>query len=106
MFSNESDHNLSVTIYDCVFENNYARSFGGGMYLLLGGFTTHHTVLVQRANISSNIGLLGGGGAIAAYFNNGPFRITFVDCNIRKNSGAAGGGILVVSASGMYAVDH
>ena len=105
VFSNESDHNLYVTISDCVFEENYAQAFGGGMYLLLGGFKIHHKILVQRNNISSNIGLRGGGGVLAGYFNDGPLLIAFVDCIISNNSGAAGGGIYVASTSGMYVVD-
>ena len=56
VFSNESRHNICVTISDCAFENNSARSFGGGAYLLLGGFGTHHRILMERTQVVSNIG--------------------------------------------------
>ena len=100
VFSNESYHNLSVTISDCVFKENHAQSFGGAMYLLLGGRHTHHKILVLRTSVSLNSGMRGGGGVFAVFFNSGPLLMKFVDCNINQNSGAAGGGIYVSSPSG------
>ena len=103
VFSNESRHNICVTISDCVFGNNYARSFGGGAYLLLGGFGTHHRILVERTQVVSNIGQIGGGGIQASFFNSGPeedpLLMTFIDCNISNNSGLAGGGIYVFTST-------
>ena len=100
VFSNESRYDLDVVIVDCIFENNYAQAFGGGLYLLLGGVTTHHTALVQRTCMHSNIARLGGGGVIIFYFNIGPLLATFVDCEIINNIGTAGGGIDVASPTG------
>ena len=106
VFANESQHDISVTISDCVFEKNHARSFGGGMYLLLGGLTTHHSILVQRTRFVSNIGQLGGGAAQVSFFNDGPQEtplvMTFIDCDIVNNTARAGGGIYVFpSTAGM-----
>ena len=90
VFSNESRYNINVTISNCVFENNYARTFGGGVYLLLGGFGTHHRILMERTLLVSNIAQIGGGGILAVFFNSGPeddpLLMIFVDCEIRKNS--------------------
>ena len=107
VFVNESLHDLRITISDCVFENNFARSFGGGVYLLLGGFGTHHRVEVQRARVRSNVAQLGGGGFQASFFNNGPeedpLLMRFDDCRFEGNSGIAGGGIFVfTSTDGIY----
>ena len=104
VFSNESRHNINVTISNCVFENNYARSFGGGAYLLLGGFGTHHRILMERTQVVSNIAQIGsGGGIMASFFNSGPedhpLLMTFVDCEIGNNSGVAGGGIYVFTSA-------
>ena len=103
VFSNESRHDLNVSITDCVFEGNYARSFGGGLYLLLGGFTTHHKILMERTRVISNEGQLGGGGIQSSFFNNGPeddpLLMTFVDCEISNNTAIAGGGMFVFTST-------
>ena len=103
VFCNESRHNIRVTISDCVFENNYARSFGGGVYLLLGGFGTHHRILMERTQVVSNFGQIGGGGIQATFFNSGPeedpLLMTVVDCKINNNSAQAGAGIYVYTDS-------
>lgn len=104
VFCNEAHHDLLVTISDCTFRENYAQSYGGAMYLLLGGLSTHHKILVKRTSIFSNTAILGGGGVLAAFLNSGPLLITFVDCNISQNSGAAGGGIYASSPSGMSTI--
>ena len=109
VFVNESRHDLRVLIHDCVYEDNFARSFGGGVYLLLGGFGRGHEVLVVRARVRSNVALFGGGGFQASFFNNGPeddpLLMGFDDCRFQGNTGIAGGGIFVfTSTDGMYSV--
>ena len=103
VFCNESRHNIRVTINSCVFDNNYARLFGGGVYLLLGGFGTHHRILMERTHVVSNVGQIGGGGIHAVFFNSGPeedpLLMTFVDCEIYNNSAQAGAGIYVYTDS-------
>ena len=103
VFCNESRHNICVTISDCVFDNNYARSFGGGAYLLLGGFGTHHRILMERTHVVSNFGHIGGGGIQVSFLNSGPeedpLLMTFVDCEIYNNSAQAGAGVYVYTDS-------
>ena len=104
VFCNESRHNIRVlTISDCVFENNYAHIYGGGVYFLLGGFGTHHRILMERTQVVSNIGQIGGGGILATFFNSGPeedpLLMTFFDCEINSNSALTGAGIYVVTDS-------
>ena len=103
VFSNESRHDILVNITDCVYESNFARSFGGGIYLLLGGFGTHHKIYMERTRVLSNIGLIGGGGVQASFFNNGleddPLLMAFYGCEVTNNSGIAGGGIFVFTST-------
>ena len=35
VYSNASHHNISITISNSVYENNYARYYGGGLYINL-----------------------------------------------------------------------
>ena len=104
VFINESHHDIIVTISDCFYENNTARSFGGAMYFLLGGFRTHHKIFVERTRIVSNTGKIGGGGVETAFFNvgpdNDPLLTTFVDCEFISNTAIAGGGLFVFTSTG------
>ena len=103
VFCNESHHNIRVTISSCFFENNYAHLFGGGAFFLLGGFGTHHRILMERTQVVSNVGQIGGGGIQAGFFNSGPeedpLLMTFVDCGIYNNSAQAGAGVFVFTDS-------
>jgi hypothetical protein len=103
LFVNESRYDLDVTIRNCTFTGNTARSFGGGVYLLLGGFGTSHRVVVKRARVISNVAQLGGGGFQASFFNNGPedapLMMRFDDCLFENNSGIAGGGVFVFTST-------
>ena len=103
VFSNESRYDLQISITDCVYESNTARSFGGGVFLLLGGFGTRHRIVMERARVVSNMGELGGGGVQATFFNNGmeddPLLMVFIDCEFIGNTGIAGGGLFVYTSS-------
>ena len=73
------------------------------MYLLLGGFGTHHRILMERTQVVSNIAQIGGGGIRAIFFNSGPeedpLLMTFVDCEIKNNSAPKGAGLNVYTDS-------
>ena len=103
VFCNESRYSIRVTISSCFFENNYAHLFGGGAFFLLGGFGTHHRILMERTHVVSNIAQIGGGGILAIFFNSGPeedpLLMTFVDCEINSNSALAGAGLYVYTDS-------
>ena len=99
VFINESFYNISVVISDCRFEHNYARSFGGGMFLIFTGFNTQHTINVDRTWVISNMAVLGGGGVQVSYISNGipgsPHMVNFTDCVFDGNRGVAGGAMYV-----------
>ena len=99
VFIKESFYNISVVISDCRFEHNYARSFGGGIFLIFDGFNTQHMINVDRTWVLSNIAVVGGGGVQLSYISNGisgsPHMANFTDCVFDGNRGMAGGGIYV-----------
>lgn len=103
VFSNASNGNLLVNISNCTFQKNYARSFGGALYLLLGGYITDHELVVERSQFDSNIGRLGGGGVQVTYYSHRPqvkhILIRLSHCQITNNKGRAGGGIFVIPSS-------
>lgn len=44
---------LNATVEDCLFEQNYARSFGGGLYVAFNG-REHHRVTIRRVRFIRN----------------------------------------------------
>ena len=51
---------LNGTLEDCVFEENFARSLGGGLYITFDG-QLNHLVVLNRVKLSRNECRLGGG---------------------------------------------
>ena len=99
LFMNESFHNLSISVRDCVYQENYARSFGGGFYMVFNGFNTQHIVSVVGTRLLSNTGDVGGGGIQVAYIASGvpaiPHTADVSDCVFQNNTSPSGGGIYV-----------
>ena len=96
VYINVSHHNINVTISNCVYENNFARSYGGGIYLGLSekndaGYS-QNDVLIKETNFTSNTAGLGGGGFVLFYPE-----AQIVDCIFTNNSATAGGGIFISS---------
>ena len=96
VYVNTSHHNISITISNCVYENNIAPSYGGGIYLGLSekGYS-QNDVLIEGTRFVSNTAGLGGGGFV---LNHPEAKI--VDCNLINNSATAGGGIFIASPFG------
>ena len=72
----------NAMIIDCVIEDSYATSFGGGLYMS-GGGTVINTII--RNNLSD-----GNGGGIDL---RGTLQKTFLNCLIEGNTGFEGGGL-------------
>ena len=103
VFCNESRASLKVTLTDCIFEGNSARSFGGAVYLLPGGgASTHHSVLLQRCQFDSNQAGICGGGVQVTYPTTGPKSdphfVTVIDCNTTNNWAQFNGGGMYISS--------
>ena len=103
VFVNESRYSIDVALSNCVFEGNYARSFGGGMYILPGGRRgTSHKVLVEGCRFVGNEAGISGGGVQVTYPTagprNNPHLVTFVDCSITNNTAPFNGGGMYISS--------
>lgn len=84
----------SPSISNCIFANNHASSFGGGMYNN-GSFNGEVKPIYNNCRFSNNTATLGGGGL----YNNGVFSgiasPNLVDCDFSNNivSDGHGGGL-------------
>lgn len=92
--------NVTATFDDCLFEHNFAESFGGGAYLGLDGGNTVHTILFVNSRFQNNICDGGGGGIFIGYLKNrhdaAPSVVLIEDSNFEDNYGNSGGGILAL----------
>ena len=89
-------------IYDNHFEGNFARSFGGGLFMVIFGDNTQNILYVTRNTFVNNVALLGAGGLLMTFFSTGlldaPHSMVASDCDFRGNAGESGGAILVYLA--------
>ena len=94
-FFNESFHNASVKLCDNLFEKNYARSFGGALYLVTFGAGTQNMYTLERNRFLNNFGPLGGGAISNTFFSRGvvgsPHSLLMIDCSFTGNIGQTGG---------------
>ena len=97
VFYNESYHNISLIITDTCFENNYARSFGGALYLVKFGEQTQNVYLLKGNNFTDNVAPLGGGAISSTFFSSGipdsPNTLLMSDCTFIGNVGQTGGAL-------------
>ena len=97
IFYNESYHNISLTITDSSFENNYARSFGGALYLVRFGEQTQNVYTLKGNNFNNNVAPLGGGAISNTFFSSGipdsPNTLLMSDCTFVGNVGQTGGAL-------------
>ena len=102
VFYNESYYNISVGIFDNCFENNYARSFGGGIFIVFFGEGTQNINTLERNTFINNYALLGGGAILSTFFSNGvsgrPHSVLISDCLFVGNNGQTGGALFVYPA--------
>lgn len=99
VFYNESYHNTSLTVTDTWFENNFARSFGGALYLVKFGEQTQNMYLLRRVNFTNNVAPLGSGAISNTFFSSGipdaPNSLMMSDCNFIGNIGQTGGALTI-----------
>jgi hypothetical protein len=99
VYINESDQAIQVEIGDCVFENNTARLFGGGLFILINSYeTVQHIIRIWNSRFSGNIGASGGGGIQMSFLGSGNVdqsqtSFTISDCVFERNQGQSGGGM-------------
>ena len=100
LFLNESVHNLTFTISGCVFENNTARLFGGGLFILtLSHLSNQLNIVVEKSTFKRNHASYGGGGVQLSYLRSGsnsrPHTVAFTDCEFLDNRSPSGSGIYI-----------
>lgn len=100
LFLNESLHNLTLTISDCLFQGNTARLFGGGLFILTQSHRNNQmNILVERSSFIGNNVSYGGAGVQLSYLNSGensrPHTVVFRECNFVHNRGPSGSGIYI-----------
>ena len=105
VYSNAFYHNISVYITDCEYEDNSARSFGGGLYIALAGKTDtgyyQNDFKIESTTFAGNTAGLGGGGVALFYPE-----IEIVDCTINSNSASSGGGIFMTNVFSRKEITH
>ena len=105
IYINDSSYNFTSRVYDSIFVDNYARSYGGGLFMVNfgGDGTTQNTFLVRRCVFRGNQGEEGGGGLFMGFASMGldsaPNTGIISDCSFSENSGKFGGGLLTSIAS-------
>ena len=99
VFYNESLYDIVLKIYDNYFQNNYARSFGGAVYLVVFGEGTQNMIILQKNTFINNFARLGGGAVLNTFFSNGvpskPHTTLISDCLFAGNMGRTGGALFV-----------
>ena len=102
VFHNESYYDVYISISDSHFENNYARSFGGAIYLVDFGYGTQNQNILERNMFVDNFACLGGGAVISTFFSNGlgerPHSALISDCAFIGNRAQSGGALFVYQA--------
>lgn len=93
--------NITLNVERNRFENNFAHSFGGGLYVNLDGNATQHSLNIKDCNFTDNRVGGGFGGAIQIALltrnaNSEPSQLKFVRCTFTRNSASFGGGLSVV----------
>ncbi len=106
IFVQESSlRNISFLIQGCLFDGNFAESFGGGLYLYVAGSNTNHTFTVENSTFTRNVagkGSFGGGLQVAMLIQNldrPPTRFDFIGCHFEENVADYGGGLSTVQVS-------
>lgn len=93
-------HNVSIIVSGCRFTENYARSFGGGLYFLFATNLSHFDGVVKNCSFISNTAVHGGGGFIVTVSTKFPtvtHTVEVVDSLFLNNRGDAGGGLYYIT---------
>ena len=99
VFFNESYHDIVLILSNNHFQDNYARSFGGAVYLIVFGEGTQNVIMLQRNTFINNFARLGGGAVLNTFFSNGvsgkPHTTLISDCVFVGNMGRTGGALFI-----------
>ena len=103
IFIDESSQSVVFEMTNCKVVGNNARSFGGGIFMIINGYGTQHILTFRKVEIINNRGQLGGAGVQLSYLSATstyvpPHTVVFSQCNFDSNIGEAGGGIYILTS--------
>lgn len=104
VFINEHTRDVLINIVDSAIVNSYARSLGGGVFMIINGqLPRQHIVNFIRTNISSSYAQVAGSGVFLGYLSATdtvvtPHSVLFEQCNFVNNTGFSGGGVYIVTS--------
>ncbi len=92
-----------TNIRDCVFEGNFATTFGGGMYVIMDGSVANHSVYVSKSLFVNNTCDGGGGGLHTGYFTptTALHSVVATNCTFVGNRALLGGGSYIFPGVGV-----
>ena len=98
IYMNESRQEIHVEVSDCLFANNTAQSFGGGLFMLTTSYeSVQHIIKINRTQFIGNNGSIGGGAVQLSFLSFGnvtrPHSFLFTDCLFEMNTSPSGGGM-------------
>ena len=98
----QENSSVSITIQDCYFERNYATTFGGGVYIVLDGEISNHSIQVIRSVFVENQAGDGGGGLHIGFLvsSNTVHSAIVTNCTLVDNLATFGGGSYVFPGIG------
>ena len=88
-------YSLNATVEDCRFEDNYANSFGGGLYVAFNG-KQHNTVVLHRVLFVRNRAPTAGALEVGFVSGGNPGAqdgLMAYDCVFMENQATFGGGV-------------
>ena len=92
---------INVTIYNILFENNYASNFGGGLYCYIGGTiddTTDNLTYMFWNNtfVGNEAGLGSGAMSFLSYEQSSTLHGIIYNCTFKSNKAKVGGCLHVI----------
>jgi len=99
-----NNSSVTINVKNCLFKNNYAEFFGGGLYLYLSGgnLSSNHTISVEDTHfINNSVAAAGGAIQTALLIQNlhsTGSQFTYTNCTFNSNRADYGGAINVVQA--------
>ncbi len=103
IFIDESNQSVIVDITDCTVHGNFARLYGGGIFILLNGYGTQHILTFSRVDVVSNTAGFGGAGVQLSFLSASssyvpPHAAVFRNCNFESNVAEAGAGMYIITS--------
>ena len=101
----QQDSAVNTTIQNCLFEQNYATTFGGGVYFLFDKGVLNHSLVITSSDFVDNESGDGGGGLVIGflytYLSGTAPSVSVMKCYFANNQAKYGGGAYVYPGIGV-----